>query len=191
MKYSQYIKDQITRAESKWGRKPDFDEIFKQTLRLTIDQVDDYIKNSRDICCMGCRQGTEVFEFKERYPNAKVHGIDITKNIDTIKTHLSVHIELQDFNKLPDDWDNKFDLVFSNSIDHAFNPTETLQEWYRVTRDDGYLLIEFSTHPATNIEHSFSVKDLPNILPSKQFKHVLIWESPERQLITGLFEVIK
>lgn len=189
--YNDYLQKQITRAESKWGRKWDYDEIFKQTLHLSLDEIDDYIKDSESICCMGCRSGTEVFEFKERYPEAKVYGVDITDRVETIRTHLDVKISLQDFNHLPLAWADKFDLVFSNSIDHAFNPKQTIQEWYRVSKKGGYLFLEFSKTPANNIEHSFKLKDIPELLPTKQFEHLLIWQSPERKLFSGLFGVIK
>lgn len=182
MSYAKYLKDQIHRAESKWGRKPDYDEIFKQQLRLTIKDVEEYIGEPVSICCMGCRQGTEVFEFKEAFPKATVYGVDITENIHSIRTHLDVNIELHDFNKLPQDWENKFDLIFSNSIDHAFNPTKTFKEWMRVTKPGGHLLIEFSTTEPNNIEHSFTISDV------KKFAPITMWESPERDIITGLFK---
>lgn len=181
-KYQKYLKDQITRAESKWGRKHDYDEIFKQQLRLTIKEVEEFIGYPQKICCMGCRTGTEVFEFKEKFPRSEVHGIDITENINSIRTHLDVSIELQDFNNLPVDWTDRFDLVFSNSIDHAFDPAKTFKEWKRVTKPDGHLLIEFSTTPPNNIEHSFTISDVESLNP------IVMWESPERNLITGLFK---
>lgn len=182
MSYAQYLKDQKHRARTKWGRKHDYDEIFKQQLRLTIKDVRDQIGYPEKICCMGCRTGTEVFEFKEVFPKAEVHGVDIAENISTIRTHLDVRIELQDFNKLPKDWQGRFDLVFSNSIDHAFDPIKTFSEWQRVTKPGGHLLIEFSTTPANNIEHSFTMADVKKLEP------VIMWESPERNLITGLFK---
>lgn len=189
--YNQYLKDQITRAESKWGRKHDYDEIFKQQLNLTIDDVEGYIGYPKTICCMGCRTGTEVFEFKERYPEAQVYGVDITDRIETIRSHLAVKITLQDFNNLPLAWADKFDLIYSNSLDHAYEPKDTLKEWHRVASHEGYLLLEFSTTPANGIEHSFKVKDIPKLLSGEQFDKLLIWESPERNIFTGLFKVKK
>lgn len=182
MSYDQYLTDQKHRAKSKWGRKLDYDEIFKQTLRLSVAEVKSYIGNPKSICCMGCRAGTEVFEFKEMFTEAEVYGVDIAENLDTIRTHLDVKIEHQDFNQLPKSWQDKFELVFSNSIDHAYDPNETFYEWERVTKPGGHLLIEFSTTPANNIEHSFTIKDI------KRLKPILTWESPERNIITGLFK---
>lgn len=189
--YLDYLKDQITRAESKWARKWGHDEIFKQQLRLTIGDVLEFIGYPLSICCMGCRSGTEVFEFKEMFPAADVWGIDITRLVNTIKTHLEVHIILQDFNKLPDVWQDKFDLIFSNSLDHSYDPKITLKEWHRVSQKGGHLLLEFSTTPENNIEHTFNKRELNDLLPKKLFKHVVVWDSPERNIFTGLFEVIK
>lgn len=176
--YKEYLKQQIVRAESKWGRKGKDEQDFIKNLIETIKRSR---VNPNSICCMGCRSGTEVFIFKEMFPDAEVYGVDITENIHTIKTHLDVHIEIQDFNNLPAEWEDKFDLVFSNSIDHAYDPVKTFKEWTRVTKPGGHLLLEFSTTPENNIEHSFA--DI------HRFKPVDKWETPERNIITGLFNV--
>lgn len=190
MSYQDYIKQQLVRVDSKWGRKWHYDEIFKQQLHLTIDEVDKLI-DPKSICCMGCRSATEVFEFKERYPKAQVYGVDITDKIKTIRTHLDVNISLNDFNKLPEDWENKFDLVFSNSLDHAYVPEETMLEWWRVTQPKGHLLIEFSTTRPNKIEHELDIKEIDILAPKTKFKHIYVWESPDRNIFTGFFEVIK
>jgi SAM-dependent methyltransferase len=188
--YKEYLKQQIVRAESKWGRKWGYDEIFKQQLNLSIDDIEEFI-NPTSICCMGVRTGTECFEFKERYPKAEVYGVDITENINTIRTHLDVKIFLQDFNNLPESWGDKFDLVFSNSLDHSYNPADTIKEWHRVTQNGGHLFLEFSTTPANKIEWSFTPEQLGKLFRPSDFETVVTWESPERNIFTGLFKVKK
>lgn len=185
--YKDYLKQQITRAESKWARKFGYNEIFKKNLNRAWAEVRDEIGNVQSICCMGSRDGTEVFEFKQYYPKAEVHGVDITKNIYKIKTHLQVNFHLKDFNDLPKAWDNKFDLIFSNSLDHAFKPQVTINEWHRVCR--GFLFLELSTTRDNNIEHKFSVDD--DLFPKELFEMVKTWETPERNIFTVLLKVIK
>lgn len=188
--YKEYIKQQRVRAESKWGRKWDYDEIFKQELNLSIDDIDEFI-DPKSVICMGCRSGTEVFEFKERFPEAEVYGVDISTYIKTIRSHLDVKISLQDFNNLPEEWENKFDLVFSNSLDHAYRPEETIQEWHRVAKGGGHLFLELSKAQETNIEHHFRKSDLKALFPKEQFRQVVYWTSPIRNIFTVLYEVIK
>ncbi len=189
--YKQYLAKQIVRAESKWARKYYYNEIFKKNLNESWKQVKDEIGDPKSICCMGVRDGTEAFEFKSYYPKADVYGVDITENIKSIKTHVDVKIRLHDFNDLPKDWENKFDLIFSNSIDHAYKPEDTIKEWHRVSKNGGYLFLEFSTTRPNNIEHSFNLADIDSLFPDEMFKQVKVWEIPRRNVIAGLFEVIK
>lgn len=189
--YNAYLKSQVVRAESKWGRKSAYNEVFKRNLRQSWKQIEHLIGDPRQICCMGVRDGTELFEFKEYYPNAEVHGTDITENIKTIKLEQGISVSLQDFNNLPEDWENKYDLVFSNSLDHAFSPKETIKEWHRVIRKDGRLFVQLSTTKANNIEHEFEVRDLSPLFPGNKFLILKAWISPAENVINGLFKVIK
>lgn len=188
-KYSEYLKQQIVRAESKWGRKPQFNDPFKLNLKETIKRAG--LKDLQSVCCMGVRDGTELFVFKELFPEAEVCGVDITENIKTIKTENKVKVYLYDFNNLPVGWGDKYDLIYSNSLDHSYKPEATILEWHRVSKNGGHVLVELSTHPETNIEHQFSVKQLPLLFPDKLFNKGLVWVIPERKIITGLFKVIK
>lgn len=187
--YPTYLASQIRRAENKWGRKHDFDEIFKQQLRLSWRSIKHHLNEPETICCMGCRQGTEVFEFKGFYPEAEVHGVDITRNIETIKSHLDIKISLNDFNDLPDEWEDKFDLVFSNSLDHSYKVADTIAEWRRVTKNGGHLFLELSTTRANDIEHSFRYASIKKLFAD--FEIVETWKSPERNIITVLAKVVK
>lgn len=189
--YEEYKQSQIVRAESKWGRKFQFEEEFKKHLNKTIDEIADFIVSPEVIGCMGCRSGSELFEFKERFPSAKVCGVDITENINTIKKPKEVEVTLNDFNHLPLDWESRFDLVFSNSLDHAYDPKETLKEWHRVARRGGFLLVELSTTPANNIEHTFRPEDIDKLFPASHFEQKAFWATPKRNTFTVLVRVVK
>lgn len=185
--YKEYIKQQVVRAESKWGRKPEFNEPFKKNLKHTLNKLN--VGQPKSICCMGIRDGTELFVFKELFPQAEVVGTDITENIKTIKTEGKVKVYLQDFNNLPQGWTDKFGLVYSNSLDHSYDPKNTLKEWHRVTSK--YILLELSTHSETNIEHTFTWGDLPTLFPPEMFSRLETWETPKRKILTVLTEVVK
>lgn len=185
--YKEYLKQQVVRAESKWGRKPEFNDPFIKSLKNTFNKVN--VGQPKSICCMGVRDGTELFVLKELFPKAEVIGVDITENIKTIKTENKVKVYLQDFNNLPNGWTDKFDLVFSNSLDHSFNPSNTIKEWHRATSK--YILLELSTHSETNIEHVFRWAELPILFPPEMFTRMQTWETPKRKIITVLLKAVK
>ena len=50
-----------------------------------------------------------------------------------------------DFNQAKKEWINKFDIIYSNSIDHAFNIAKTITVWSNQLNKNGKLFIEKST----------------------------------------------
>lgn len=185
--YKEYLKQQIVRAESKWGRKTEHNQIFKKNLKESWKKIGDSVGTVGKMCCMGCRDGTEVMEFESYYPKAEVYGVDITENINSIRGDHKIY--LYDFNSLPKEWANTFDLIFSNSLDHAYDVSKTLKEWKRISKNGGHIFVELSTTPENNIEHSFKYSDIDKIF--KDFEVVTSWETPERNIFSCLVRVVK
>jgi len=40
------------------------------------------------------------------------------------------------------EWDGKADIVYSNSLDHAYDPAQALRAWARSVREGGVILLE-------------------------------------------------
>jgi len=136
--YSDYLKVQLERAQKKSSSRFD-------TGRLHFDFVNALIKMSRVpkiICCMGIRNGAEYFYFKKAWPKITTYGVDLLKSVKEVGDNCFAY----DFNNLPKEWSKKFDLVYSNSIDHSYNILNTIDEWKRVLKHGGWLMIEFSAH---------------------------------------------
>lgn len=176
--YKKYLNLQIGRAENKWARKPSHDAQFRSKLLSDWNEIKDIVGKVENIICMGCRDGTELFEFRDFCRGAKILGIDITENISSIrvsKVH-GVSVRVQDFSDLPEAWSNNFDLVYSNSLDHAYNPIATLREWHRVCK--GYLFLQLATNNKPNmIEHCFEESDIPKLFPQGLFDVKKVWVS--------------
>ena len=49
-----------------------------------------------------------------------------------------------DFHEINPDWVNKFDFVYSNSLDQSNKPKEALQVWLNQLKKDGILIVEHS-----------------------------------------------
>lgn len=177
--YKKYKERQVERAEHKWARKELHDHVFKQNLERDWKKIRDHLPEApTKIICMGCRDGTELFEFKRFYPRAMVTGVDLTENVKTIRVSKmrGVDVRVQDFSNLPEAWGKLFDIVFSNSLDHAYNPHETVKEWHRVCK--GHLFVQLATANKPNqIEHCFERHDVYDLFPEKLFNILEVWEN--------------
>jgi len=53
------------------------------------------------------------------------------------------------FDEMPQDWTEKFSIVYSNSFDQSQDPFKTAKEWRRVMAKGGILIIGFTDTPPT------------------------------------------
>ena len=89
--------------------------------------------------CHGTRNGTEQQFFKKYFPKLKVVGTEIGDYAKEIPD--TIH---WDFNQPKDEWVGTADFVYSNALDHAFQPEKTLRTWCMQLKKSGILVIETS-----------------------------------------------
>jgi len=94
--------------------------------------------NAKTILCHGTRNGTEQKYFKEFLPNAEVIGTEISHTAN----NFSMTIQ-HDFQEPKQEWTQKFDIVYSNSFDHAFDPVKCLNTWKDQISENGFLYIDY------------------------------------------------
>ncbi len=95
-----------------------------------------FVPNSGHILCAGARQGTEVEVLHDLgFKNA--YGIDLNPGPD------NRFVCVGDFMKL-DSPDSSLDMIYCNSIDHAFNLESLFSEHARVIKPDGYVLYDIA-----------------------------------------------
>ena len=131
--YEEYVECQVKRHQIKFYyhmTQKYYEEIFFKFQKYFI--LDPKIQT---IIAQGVRNDFEVDAISKINSGVEVYGTDINyenayKNIFKL-----------DFNKCPKEWDNKFDLLFSNSFDHTPTPDLTLEVWKRITNK--YMLIHF------------------------------------------------
>lgn len=87
-----------------------------------------------EILCAGARQGTEVEVLREL-------GFSNTYGIDLNPGPANELVRTGDFHRL-DAEDSSLDLVYSNSLDHAFDLDRLLAEHRRVLKDKRYALYD-------------------------------------------------
>ncbi len=142
--YDDYRNTQIHRSAKKWN-SISFEPAL---LHDRLDECTEYLKGVETICCMGIRggqynEGNEMVLFRHRreFINSSVVGVDICPQVANVIGKTFCH----DFNKLPDKgWENRFDLIYSNSLDHAYDVSETLKGWAKALKPRGHLLLDLS-----------------------------------------------
>ena len=105
----------------------------------TIQKVVSRKKDAASILCHGTRNGAEQRYFKNMLPDAYVIGTEISDTANTFEMTVQ-----HDFSEPKDEWIHKFDIVYSNSVDHSIDPKKTLLTWKNQLTDDGLLFIEYA-----------------------------------------------
>jgi hypothetical protein len=87
--------------------------------------------------CHGSRNGLEQHWLRKFIPGAEVIGTDlvVAKAQHTVK---------MDFHDIPDGWEGRWDFIFSNSLDHSYDPPFCLSQWFRTLRPGGICCIGWS-----------------------------------------------
>ncbi|MBX3569093.1 MAG: hypothetical protein KF914_13610 [Rhizobiaceae bacterium] len=162
------------------GNKRKIDNVW--TDRETIAFICDFLKGRgqplRRGLCHGSRNGTEVRWFRE------LLGIDVT-GTDISETAANFpHMVQWDFHERNPDWVGKFDFVYSNSHDHAYDPAKALEAWIGQLAPEGVLLLEHST---SHSEWGASELDPFGISP-KLLPYVVLKFAGGRYCVTDLLE---
>jgi len=159
LKPTNYTEVQIERHRVKSGKKEDAREYAKVAEELRSF----YEFNQNEIMvCLGTRNNHERDTFTSNLPEVKVHSLDISP--------ASYADFIMDFTKFPRDWSCKWDLIYSNSIDHSYDPTSTFEEWIRILKIGGILMLGMNYDTSISISDisSFTHEDVTNYLAKRQ-----------------------
>lgn len=95
--------------------------------------------------CHGARNGLEAEELMKRLPGSTIFGTDLFPHSGRSRlVPTKAKVVEWDFNKKNRRWMGRFDLVYSNSFDHAFNPRWTLRVWFGQLREGGALFLQWT-----------------------------------------------
>lgn len=105
--------------------------------RANVEKICEYLKGFPHELgiCHGVRAGYEQKYFMD-FMDCEVIGTEIG-NIDIPNT------VQWDFNIQKAEWIGKFDFLYSNSFDHAYQPRRTLQTWAEQVKRGGHIVIEY------------------------------------------------
>lgn len=137
--YEQYVEIQTDANKRKLRRNHSF--VKKSTITL----INSLHPTAKNILCHGTRGGHEQRYFKEAYPDAFVLGTEIST------TAIEFPMTIQhDFHEEDEAWLGKFDIVYSNSWDHSYDPEKSLTAWRNQLSDAGRLYIDHAYNPMNN-----------------------------------------
>ena len=131
--YDEYVKVQtegnVNKLKNVWADQKVFDLIAK------------YKPDAKDIICHGTRNGAELDMFKKAIPSLyHIVGTEISHTAKQFPNTIQ-----HDFHKQIPSYVNKFDIVYSNSIDHSYDPFKALKTWTDQVNQTGLLCIELAT----------------------------------------------
>ena len=131
-----------------------------------IQELD--LRGDERILDLGCGDGELTAQLARRVPHGSVLGLDASQGmIDTARQHATGNLRLarQDINAL--DYDNAFDLIFSNATLHWIRDhQQLLRRVHRALRPGG--VIRFNFAAAGNCSHFFGVIRRAMTLPAYQ-----------------------
>ena len=76
-------------------------------------------------------------------------------------------VHIGSFDNLPKKWENKFNIIYSNSFDQSFNPEKTAKEWIRIAKNNSLFILSFTetkpvkTDPVGNLNIDDFIKLFP------------------------------
>lgn len=133
--YDEYEKAQIMASKKKLYRNwaaPEEMEYLAKYLKARNPDVKSGI-------CHGARNGKEAEWFMDSLgEGSNVIAADISP---TIKQFGGVQ---WDFHEVNSEWTNKFDFVYSNSLDHAYDAQKAVDSWLDSVKFDGVVIIQWT-----------------------------------------------
>lgn len=145
------------KAVQEKGNEIKIDQVW--VLEDNIKFLSDYLKQKSGKLdfglCHGTRRGLEQ-EWFRKYLDAEVIGTEISDNA----TEFPYTIQW-DFHEVKEEWVEKTDFIYSNSLDHSYDPEKCLNAWMQCLKPGGLCIIEHSnldTPKSSNRLDAFGAK---------------------------------
>tara|TARA_Y100000992_G_C21120193_1_gene421505 strand:- start:76 stop:675 length:600 start_codon:yes stop_codon:yes gene_type:complete len=138
--YDEYVRVQVNGNASKltnvWADESCIDYICNFARNpdgVTIKQPPQHV------ICHGTRNGSEQKWFIKNLPDAAVIGTEISHTANEFPNTIQ-----HDFHVPIEEYVNKFDILYSNSLDHSYDPMKCLRTWIDQINTDGLLCIDLA-----------------------------------------------
>lgn len=132
--YDHYVKEQTKTNK----RKLKAVTIKQDELDSISEYAKKHIPEIKTGICHGTRNGYEIRGFRKRL-KADIIGTEISETATQFE-----HTIQWDFHEVKDEWLGNTDFIYSNSLDHSFDPPMALKKWVSCLSDNGRMFIEWS-----------------------------------------------
>ena len=176
--YRDYLKLQLDQSFSKRQKR------LPVRAKTLIDKAATLLEiNQCDILCVGCRNNDEIDYFRSKGAKSVI-GIDLFSN--------SRNILVMDMHDMRFE-DNSFDIIYSShSLEHAFNVKKAVNEFIRVARDGGTIIIEVPTRYKKGGSDLFDFETPENLLGFfKPHLDKVIWSEDRNNKTNNIKSIIR
>jgi len=139
--YEQYT--QVQTAANR--RKIENVWVLEDNIAFLSDYISKTVGNVGFGLCHGTRRGKEQ-EWFRKYLGCEVIGTEISDTAEEFPNTIQ-----WDFHEVKPEWVNTVDFIYSNSLDHSYDPEQCLNAWMGCLKPGGVCILEHtSDHERAN-----------------------------------------
>lgn len=102
--------------------------------------------------CHGSKRGREQEWFNYYLGQGQIIGTDISETAKDFPNSVQ-----WDFHEVKLEWIDAVDFIYSNALDHSYDPEKAINAWLQCVRPGGYCIVEWHTFgESVNITDPFS-----------------------------------
>ncbi len=107
-------------------------------IEVVSNYIKEHIPDAKFGICHGVRNGWEVERFR-KHLGIKVIGTEISDTANDFKNVIN-----WDFHKIKPEWIGNVDFIYSNSLDHSYDPGYCITQWMKCLKPSGRCFVEWS-----------------------------------------------
>lgn len=128
--YNSQVAKNVRKLKNVWITSDEID-IISNHIKENIPKISFGI-------CHGVRNGWEVEAFRKSL-GIEVIGTDISPTVNKFSNCIE-----WDFHKIKEEWKNNIDFIYSNSLDHSYDPEKCLNSWIECLTEVGICYIQWA-----------------------------------------------
>ena len=131
--HSEYVAEQTLWNKRKLGMV----WVSEISMRIVAEYIKEHLPDAKFGICHGTRRGAEQNWLREML-GIEVIGTEISDTASQFPYTLQ-----WDFHDVKTEWAGAVDFIYSNSLDHSFNPQLAIGQWMSCLRPGGFCFIDW------------------------------------------------